>query len=55
MTTRDLVESIVKKRTRATTKPIWLQIPEEETGQPDIFVSHAWDMNLIDLIEALRE
>jgi len=54
--TRDLVQLVVEKRTeKSMTKPLWLQIPVEEIGKPDIFVSHAWDMELQELIEALRE
>jgi len=54
--TRDLILREVEVRTKKSeTKPLWLQIPVEETGIPDIFVSHAWDMELPDLIEALRE
>jgi len=54
--TRDLIERVVEIRTqKSNSMPLWLQIPEEEIGRPDFFVSHAWDMELQDLIESLRE
>jgi len=54
--TRDLIERVVEIRTqKSNSMPLWLQIPEKEIGRPDFFVSHAWDMELQDLIESLRE
>jgi len=56
MSTRDLVTDFVKPRIRKfKTKALWPHIPEDERGPPHIFVSHAWDMQLQDLIEALRD
>jgi len=56
VSTRDLVQRVVEIRTKKSmTKPLWLQIPVEEIGTPHIFVSHAWDMEVQELIEALRE
>jgi len=56
MSTRDFVKLFVKTRIQTEgTQVLWPLIPEDETGPPHIFVSHAWDMQVQDLIEALRD
>jgi len=51
--TRDLVTNFITPETRDEKGPYWIKIPHEERGRPHVFISHAWDMRLKDLIEAL--
>lgn len=51
--TRDLVTQVITPDTAKENGPYWIKVPSRERGRPHVFISHAWDMSVLDLIEAL--
>lgn len=43
LTTRDIVNKIIIPKTLNNQKPYLYMIPENHKGNPDYFVTHAWD------------
>lgn len=53
-TTRTLVKEIIVKETMKEKGPYVIKLLSEQRGDPEVFISHAWDMLLGDLISALE-
>jgi len=51
--TRDLVTNIITPDTRNEPGPYWIKVPQEDRGPPDVFISHAWDMYVDELVDAI--
>eukprot|EP00050_Salpingoeca_kvevrii_P008426 m.302855 g.302855 ORF g.302855 m.302855 type:complete len:364 (-) comp15504_c0_seq1:262-1353(-) len=55
LTTREVVDKIVRPATAQSGEALWFQLPEEARGVPTAAISHAWDTKFAYLMGTVRD
>lgn len=46
-TTESLVNEVIRPLTQGLAAPLFVRVPDQYKGEPQVFVSHAWSNNLV--------